>query len=1078
MKRLLLVLSLVITASLAFAQSRTISGTIVDTEGQPLIGATVLEENSTNGTATDLDGKYELSVTGSPVLIISYTGFASQRVTIGDAATYDLTLSEGIDIDEVVVTAIGIERKKDEDLSSATLVTAEDLQRSGETGVIQGLAGKTSGVVITRNSGDPGAGAYIQIRGQNTILGDASPLIILDGVPISNSTTTAGGNGGGTTAGVVQQSRLNDLNPDDIASVTVLKGASAAAVYGTGAANGVLVITTKSGAGSGKRFSVSVNSSVSFDQINSEHPKQGLYGRGGGGNFAGNGFEGGSWGDRIDQRAGGADEVDQSGQFYVGNQTGTTYYPITTKNSQEVFNQTNRDQVFQTGVTADVSVGVTFNTDNSNTFISFSRTDQEGIIKGNSDFNRNTVRLNNKIDLLDNLSFRINSSWTGSSSNRVQTGSNLAGLYLGYLRTAPDFDNTDYDGDYFSGAGAAPDPLQRTYRNQLGNSFGFDVGPIYNNPGWTINRQINDSQVNRFIVSPEVTWGITKGLTATVRYGIDYYGDARTTFFPVGSASDFFGGGYFRDDISETTQNVFAFLTGDYDLSSKLGLNFNVGYTLYDNQFSRQTGGTNNFFINDPSKFIFDNATASNQDASQFVSRNRKNGVFGVFNFDYDDRLFVELTGRAERTATVPDEVFFFPSASLGYKFADNPSGNLSFAKGRASWGQIGIEPALYSNQNVFFASTSGSEGWGQYYDGANYGGTFRRGAIQGNPNLTIETVSEFEVGGDFRFLKNRLSLSATYYDRTTSDAILPIEVPASTGFAEIYANAAEISNSGIELDAGYKLYSSQDFNARIYANFSRNRNIVEALPDVSRYILNGFTSTSSAVVEGEPFAAIYGGKYARDEAGNIITNEAGFPTVAESQGVIGDPNPDWRGGLGAELNYKGVLLSFLFETMQGNDMWAGTYGVLHHFGIHPNTANVSVSDVDLTEANGNVIPAGTEFRGNIQDFGGGPVALTESYYESIGGGFGPVGEQFVYDGSWTRLRELTIGYTLDGAAVQKLGFSNLTIGLTGRNLVFWSQFPDIDPDLNLTGASKGRGLDYFTNPTTRSYVVNLNLGF
>jgi len=485
MKRLLLVLSLVITATMAFAQSRTISGTIVDEGGEPLIGATVLEENTTNGTATDLDGKYELAVTGNPVLVISYTGYGSQRVTVGDAGVYDMTLSEGIDIDEVVVTALGIERKKDDDLSSATTVSTEDLQRSGETGVIQGLAGKTSGVQITRNSGDPGAGAYIQIRGQNTILGDASPLIILDGVPISNSSVTAGANGSGTTAGVVQQSRLNDINPDDIASVTVLKGASAAAIYGTGAANGVLVITTKSGTASGKRFSVSVNSSVSIDEINSEHQKQGLYGRGSGGAFGGMGFTGFSWGDKISDRSGGA-----------------------------------------------------------------------------------------------------------------------------YLRTSPDFDNTDYEGNYFTGEGAAPQPSHRTYRNQLGNTFGINVGPIYNNPGWTANNQVNDTEVNRFIVSPEVNWGITDGLTATLRYGIDYYGDARQTFFPVNSGSDFNNGGYFRDDISETTQNFFAFLTGNYDLGDKVGLNFNVGYNIYDNQYSRQTGGVTNFFINDPSKFIFENAIA------------------------------------------------------------------------------------------------------------------------------------------------------------------------------------------------------------------------------------------------------------------------------------------------------------------------------------------------------------------------------------------------------------------------------------------------------------------------------------
>ena len=1086
MKRLSLVLLLLTSAVFAFAQSasRTITGQVLDDAGESVIGASVLIKGTTVGTVTDIDGNFSLNTTmAAPKLVVSYTGYGTQEIQVGDANNYAITLAEGIEISEVVVTALGIARKKDDDLSSATLVNTEDLQRSGETGVIQGLAGKTSGVQITRNSGDPGAGAYIQIRGQNTILGDASPLIILDGVPISNSSVTAGASGAGSTAGVVQQSRLNDINPDDIASITVLKGASAAAVYGTGAANGVLVITTKSGNSDGRRFSVSVNSSLSFDEINSQHPKQDLFGRGSGGVAAlGNSIQGNSWGDRISDRSGGEDAVNTTGEYFVGNQTGRTYYPVTAKNSRETFNESNFDQVFQTGVTADLSVGVNFNTPVSKSFLSFSRTDQEGIIRGNSNYKRNTVRLNNTINLLDNLDFRINSSWTGTNSDRVQSGSNLAGLYLGYLRQSPDFDATDYDGIYFTAGGLPIPSAHRGYRSQLGFNGATGRNPIYNNPGWTINRQTNNSEVNRFIIAPELNWTMVKGLTATVRYGLDYYGDQRQTYFPVNSAGAFTPGAYYRDDISETTQNFFAFVTGNYDLVDKLNLNFNVGYNIFANEYSRNTASATNFLIDDPTKFIIENAEAANQDAEQSLSETRKNGVFGVFNFDYDDRVFLELTGRAERTSTIADQIFFFPSASLGYKIVDAPSApGVSFAKARFSYGRIGIEPPLYINRDIFFSATSGSEGWGQYYDGLNYGGTFRRGNIQGNPDLTIETVSEFEIGGDFRFLANRLTLGATYYNRKTDDAILQLEVPPSSGYANRYANAATITNTGVELDASYRVYTSQNFSARIFGNFTHNENIVTSLPDVSRIILNGFTGTSSAVTQDAPFAAIWGGRYARtgeNNTGPLELTETGFPIAADDQGVIGDPNPDYRAGLGADLNFKGINFSFLFETSQGNDQWAGSYGVLHTFGIHPNTANTSVSDVDLVDYAGKTIPAGTAFRGNIADFGGGPVALNQSWYTSQGGGFGTLDEQFIFDASWTRLRELTLGYTLSGEMTKRLGFTGATIGVTGRNIIFWSKFPDIDPDLNLTGASKGRGLDYFTNPTTRSYIINLNLGF
>ncbi|MEO0790268.1 MAG: SusC/RagA family TonB-linked outer membrane protein, partial [Bacteroidota bacterium] len=241
---------------------------------------------------------------------------------------------------------------------------------------------------------------------------------------------------------------------------------------------------------------------------------------------------------------------------------------------------------------------------------------------------------------------------------------------------------------------------------------------------------------------------------------------------------------------------------------------------------------------------------------------------------------------------------------------------------------------------------------------------------------------------------------------------------------------------------------------------------------------LAGFTSTSSAVVEGQPFAALYGGVWERNEDGSLATDEFGFPFNAAAQDVIGDPNPDWRGGLGTEFSIGGFSASVLFETAQGQDMWNGTRGVLHFFGIHPETANISVSDRDLTTYIGDVIPAGTPFRGNIIDFGAGPVAADAEWYLDNGGGFGAVDEQFVEDASWTRLREATISYSFPSKMLENVGLSSLQLGITGRNLVLWSPFEGADPDTNLTGASKGRGLHYFTNPGTRSILFNLKFGF
>lgn len=1066
-------LLLAFVVHLTFAQEKTISGTVTDQDGLPLPGVNIVVVGTTNGTQTDFDGNYSIKSSAGKTLLFTYVGQKEARKLIGAESTINVQMIEDAQaLEEVVVTALGLEKKKDDDISSATVIKTDVIDRSGEANLVQGLAGKTSGVSITQNSGDPGSGAYIQIRGQNTILGSSSPLIIIDGVPVSNSSLGSG------TAGVVQQSRLNDIPASDIASVTVLKGAAAAAVWGTGAANGVVVITTKKGTAGGKKFSMELNSSVSIDEINREHEKQGIYGQGAGGVWSSN-ASGLSWGDKISDRSGAANTVNTAGAYFVGNQTGNTYYPITAKNSQEVYNAANRDQVFRSGITQNYSVGLNYSDMDSNTYIGYARIDQTGIINGQSDYERNTFRLNHSRNFTDKFTARVNTSYASINSNRIQTGSNLNGLYLGYLRTSPDFDNTDYDGTYFTSPSDAVGQInsQRSYRaRQIGE------GPaIYNNPGWSINNSLNPNTVNRFTVSPELNYKFTDGIALTARYGLDFYLDQRKTYFPVNSAGDFNNGGYFKDDYAEKIENFNIFLNGNLAFNDSNSLDWVVGYMLESNKYGRFSSSTNVFLNPDPGKQLIGNATNENILAEEFNSLDKKNGAYYSLTFNLFNDLFLETTARAERSTTV-EGVNFYPSVSVGYNLTNNliKSDFLSFAKIRASYGQIGIEPSLYRANDIFFSSTAGSEGWGDYIDGANYGGTVRRGAVKGNPDLDIERITEYEVGADLRFFKNALSVGLTYYNRTTTDAILELELPASSGYSSTYENAAEISNKGIEADFSYAIVRNDNWNWDVFGNWTTYKNIVEKLPGVSRYILNGFTSTSSAVVEGAPFGAIFGGQYQRDANGTIELDTDGFPLIDDEQGVIGDPNPDWRGGLGMSLAHKGFKFSFLFETSQGNDMWGGTSGVLHYFGIHPNTAVESTATVDLPRYSGGfggTIPAGTTFRGSIADFGGGPVALEEGWYRTNGGGFGILDEQFVQDASWTKLREVSLSYSISPKVLEKTFMNSLEVGISGRNLLLFTDFEGVDPEVNLTGASKGRGLDYFTNPSTKSILFNVKIG-
>ncbi|MCB0372568.1 MAG: SusC/RagA family TonB-linked outer membrane protein [Muricauda sp.] len=1062
------------------AQTKTISGTVTDQYDLPLPGVNILVKGTTTGTQSDFDGNYTISAAVGQTLLFSYLGLRTEEVLVGSSSTINIRMEEDAQaLQEVVLTALGLEKKKDEDLSSSTRVDTEALQRSGESGLIQGMAGKTSGLLITRNTGDPGAGAYIQIRGQNTITGSSSPLVIIDGIPISNFSSTGG------TGGVAQQSRLNDINPDDIENITVLKGASAAAVYGSGAANGVIVIKTKGAKGAEGKVTVNIRSSTAIDKINIEHKKQGKYGQGfplwwstgdpaDAATYVWVPNTGFSWGDKIADRNGGDDDVSVGNQRFEA-ESGNIYYPIVNKNSQEVFNKTNRDQVFGNGLTLDNSINIGFAGNRSRTLLSYSNWDQQGIIQGQSAYNRQTFRINNDLELSDKVRARVNVAYTKIKSQSVQQGSNLNGLYLGYLRTSPDYDNTDYKGTYFNSAGVPTANSHRGYRNYLGSA-----PPAYNNPGWTINEQTNPNLVDRFIINPELNWDIFKNITLTTRYGLDYYVDDRESFFPVNSAGASSVGGYGKTIIRSKIENYDAFLTAQHIIDPNFNISWIAGVNFQSSLRRSDGAGETNFtnpFVGDLR--LTGNSTAENNAGFVSSRKVRKSGVYGVFNTELFDQLLIELSGRYERPSTLNDGVFY-PSASIGWQFSKalGESNFFSFGKFRASYGEVGIEPQPYSGTTLFFGGGAGST-WGDGLAGSLYGNPFTRSATRGNPNLKPEIVKEYEVGMDARFLNNRLSLNATYYSRRTVDALLSIALPASTGFGSQLENAAEISNKGVEIDLGGKIISTNDFSWDINLNFSTNRNIVEDLSGVQSVFLNGFTGSSARVIEGEPFSALWGGKFQRNDDGSLTLDENGFPIADSQEGIIGDPNPDWRGGLGTTLRWKGLTLSAQFETSQGGDMWAGTKGVLYYFGISPDTANESVAPAGgLTNYYGVNYPEGTIFRGNIGDFGGGPVALDADWYSDLGGGFGAVGEQFVEDASWTRLRELSLFYTIPQRLIKNIGFANMEIGVTGRNLALWTKFEGVDPDLNLTGASKGRGLDYFTNPGTKSYLFTIKVGF
>ena len=1068
-------LAVILLSSSLWGQN-SVSGTVTDAQtGDPMVAVTVLVKGTTIGSLTGDNGGFFIDLPpGADTLQFSYLGYETFSQAIAGRSTINVTMApSNVQLDEVVITALGIETISDNYGSTASKIDGDPVVSSGETGVLNGMQAKASGVRITRRTGDPGAGSYIQIRGQSTITGNSQPLIILDGIPISNS-EIAGSQA--TTDGVTQQSRLNDINPDDIESIQILKGASAAALWGSRAANGVILIRTKSGKTGGK-LNINFRSTYSIDRVSVVQPLQDTYGQGSAGAYSPT--SSGSWGDRIADRSGAPDVFDESGRYFEA-ENGTRYYPLVEKNSRETFSQQNFDQIFDGGYYLDNNLSFSGGSQNSAFFFSIADMYQEGLSVANSNYRRSGVRFNVDHKFNNWIKVSARSNFVHLDSDRNQQSSNLNGIYLGLLRTAPDFDNTDYKGNYYSGPGAAPViNRQRSYRRYLGNN----ANPIYNNPNWTVRELTNNSIVDRFINSAEISIIPTDWLTLTARGGVDFYEDFRKTKFPVHSAGSNSGGRYFEEDIRERELNLDVFGQIYKSIGDNIDVTFISGFNINDRRY-RRTGAEMQNFILQFGPDDFSNALPENISAIDFESTRRTARWYNTANVGIADQLFLDVSASFESASTFgeeSDKTFFYPAASLAWKFTQIPAlvGNdvLSFGKLRASYGIVGVQPAVYRTQTNFVSAGTGT-GWGDFLDAAFYGGGYEQSSLQGNPLIRPERKTEWEIGTDLRFFNDRFKFSFTYYENYIKDLLFNVLVAPATGFLTRYDNAAEMENKGIEFDGDFNIIKVKDFNFNLIFNFNRNRNLVTKLTGTESLGLAGFTNAGTRAVVGQPLGVLWGGKWARDDDGKLVLDDNGFPTAAAEAGLMGDPNPDFRGGAGFNASWKGLALNVLFETFQGADFSEATRGVLYTFGKHADNGN----EVMLTQAvknyAGETIEGGQLVRGNLVDWGAGPVLLDQSWYTTLGSGFGSVREQFVGDGSWTRLREVTLSYTIRGPWLKnKLKLQSITLGATGRNLVLWSNLRGVDPETSLTGGY-GQGLEYFTNPGSKSYLFTLNINY
>ena len=1063
--------TLFLFSSLVLFGQGGISGVVLDENGGPLPGANVVIENTSTGVSTDFDGNFTINANSGQVLVISYIGYNSEYITVGNQDSITVSLQLDNELEEVVVTALGFAAVRDQQGSTSSVIATDDVIRSAEPTVVNALSGKASGVRITRSNGDPGAGSTIRIRGANTIDGSIQPLIIVDGVPMDNTTSYAGGNNiTGSNGGVTQGSRLNDINPNDIESVQVLKGASAGALYGSKAANGVVVITTKKG--SRGEAKITFKSSYSFDEISERIEMQDTWGQGRSGVFGTNRAE--SWGDWIPGRSGSMDTY-KSGAFFTA-ENGTVYKAIDDKNSTQTYVDENFDSVFGTGHALQNDLTISGGGDNSTYFFSLGHLDQDGMIK-NATYERTNARLNYEAKLNDKITLSSKMAYTFTKSNRIQQSSNVSGLMLGLLRTPPDFDGRDYKGTYTSSGGTEYVNRGRSYRKPIGQSS----NQSYTNPLWTVNEQTSLTKVNRITVTPQLTIKPTNWFSIITRGNVDVADDKRTYFFPVGDASSR-ANGQFQEDVLDIRNSSLDIIgKANFDLADNINLTATAGWSYNDRKYNRISGNITGFLVNSSKQTTALNTSSEASSFENYRSFRRSNRGYGVLNLDVANELFLNVSGALESASTI-DGSFFYPAADVAWVVTESAiqSDAISFAKLRGSWGQVGVQPSAHKFETL----AEGGFGYSTYSDPLDsnlFGGGFRLDNNLGNPNLEPEIKTEWEIGADLRFLDDRMSLSFTYYDNIIEGILLDVTLSPSSGYATQYGNYGEMTNIGMEIDWGYDIIDEADFGLSTAINWSRNDNEVTDLYGTETINLSPGASVSSRAIVGYPLGTLYGTGSKTNPDGSLDLNSNGFPQITSSPIVLGDPNPDWRAGVSMNMRYKKWRLNAVLEHSHGGEFSPRTLWVLNRFGTTAETANRLTLDQPLVNYKGSTIPAGTTVRGNIKDFGGGPVLLDENWYRTgIGGGFGDnqAYNFSIADATWTKLRDLSLSYIWDDSRIKSLGLSDVILTFTGRDLININEVDGIDPEINTKGVSVAQGVEYFTNPQTKGFLFSLTINY
>ena len=1038
-----LLLLVLLLAGFGAAQAQTITGTVKDAEGTPLIGASIQVVGTTTGTVTDLDGNFTLSLpANTEQLVLTYTGYTTLEVPIlTGKTTYDITMLESAaTLDQVVVTAAGIERQKRDLGYAVTTIGGDEVGTVRETNVVNSLQGKVSGVQISQQSGNLGGSTKILIRGVNSLSGNNNPLWVVDGVPIFDSNVATGSR---ITGGFDTGNRAQDINPDDIESISVLKGANAAALYGSRAANGAIIVTTKKG-GKGGKAQVTFNSTLRADQVLRLPDFQNEYAQGSNGRYDLDNLNG--WGPRIDGQT------------------------VTNLQGEEVALQAYPDNVkdfYETGQTLINNLAIGGGTERSNYRFSMTSLNQQGIFPG-SELDRFTLGLNagQKFDQKISSSFGLNLVRT-TSGGRVAQGGNDPNVLTPIINNFPrnlDLNTiTDYI-DESSGVGEQLNALTE----------------MTNNPYWIANENQFNTEVDRVFGNFQLTYEPLFWLDFTGRVGIDFLADNRFRSNRKGTLGRVQGD--FTDDRIEQRQLDYTFLaTAANELGGKFFLKGILGVNYNTRVFERLLNFAQNLTVDE----LYSTGNAEVNNVTNDFSERRLFGVFGDVTLTYDDFLSLNITGRNDFSSTLPldNNSYFYPSVGLSFVFTDAfaiESDILSYGKLRSSYAEVGGDTGPYQ---LDFNYTPQTTAFGQFGTATSF--PFDGVLAFSGPNtippegLRPESVNSFEIGTELQFFGGRLGLDATYYKVVTKDQILAVPIPESTGFSFQRLNVGQTTNEGYEFELNFTPVKTRNFTWNSLLTFTKNRFLVDELsPGTDRLVINSGFNSLQIIAEPNRSFGLYANTYARVAADSslaladqrvIVDPETGLRQTGENQ-RIGDVFPNFIAGWTNNINIKGFNIRFTLDYRDGGLLFSNTVADLRSSGLAAETligrdGSLIDRNAVIVEADGSVRPndipvTAQQFWGNYSD--------------------GNVTENSIFDASFIKLREVAFNYTLPASLLTKLPFANVTFGLEARNLaILYSEIPHIDPETNLFGsANDGAGIEFNSPPTTRTFGANLRIGF